>query len=126
MEWVLENLNEVLSVVSLLAVAVVYLYLRYYQSREQLEKDLRQLIRDGMDFLKDWAGDQVAEVTQEQVYQAADWFYRSYVEGTPLGHLVDKEGLRAMFWSAFCRWRDQFVGARAMLLGAGFSPFSRG
>jgi len=115
MEWLFANWEQIISLVSAMAVLAVYLYLRYWNNRRGLEEDLRQLLRDGVEFLKDWAGDQVALITREQVWMIADWLFDRYVSGNPLQGLVDKEGLRALLWGAFCAWRDRFVGAQALM-----------
>jgi len=113
MDYVLDNLSTILSVLSLLGVVLVFLYMLYYKDRERLRQDLEKLLGEGLRFMEKWAGDQVGEVTEEEVVKIADWFYTRYVVGSVLERFVTQAALRALFWEAFLKWRDQFITANA-------------
>jgi len=115
MDWVLNNLPTIASIASVLSVATAWLYLRYYLKEEQIRVDLEKLLADGLDFLKDWAGDKLEDVTEAEVAEVAGWFYSSYVIGSVLDKFVTEKQLESLFWKAFTEWRDRFVSANAYL-----------
>jgi len=115
MDYVLDNLSTILSVLSLLGVVLVFLYMLYYKDRERLRQDLEKLLGEGLRFMEKWAGDQVGEVTGEDVAEIADWFYTRYVVGSALERFVTQAALRALFWRAFLKWRDQFITANTFM-----------
>jgi len=117
MEWILDNLAVIANVATILAVAGVWAWQRWSGKRTELERDLERLLDEGLRFMRDWSGDRMHEVTQEQVWTVADWFYDHHGVGTFLETRVDQSSGRSMFWGAFCRWRDNYVGARAAMVG---------
>ena len=117
MDWILENLSLIGNIVTVVAVAGVWAWMRWSGNRDELERDLQRLLDEGLKFLQDWSGDRMHEVTQEQVWAAADWFYDTYVSGSFLAGRVDKSDMRSLLWGMFCRWRDNHVGARAAIAG---------
>ena len=116
MGWVLENWATLFSAVSLAAVALVWLYVRYWRDQELLWADVRELLSDGLEFLKSWAGDELAGVTEEDVGKVAEHLYMEYIAGTALAKVVSIEYFYALLWDAFVAWRDRFVTTRACLV----------
>ena len=115
MDFVLDNLSTILSALSLVVVAGLWLYMRYSQDQERLRQDLEKLLGEGLSFMQKWAGGQVDEITEKDVAEIADWFYARYVVGSALERFVTQAGLRALFWKAFLKWRDQFTTANAFM-----------
>lgn len=115
MDWVLENWQAVLVLVTVVVVAAVVLYQRYKDNRGQLYADLEVILRDGLEYLKGWAGDRMEEVTEKEVHEVADKFFDMYIAGKLLAGIITRERLRKEFWQRFCQWRDWFVSqARAL------------
>ena len=115
MEWIIANLETILSVLTVLAVGGTWLWLRYKGQEDKLMGDLKQLLQDALAYLQGWAKDRLDEVTQEDVYNVADWFYDAYVLGSPLEAIVSREQFRTLLWSAFERIRGQKVGCNAFM-----------
>lgn len=116
-EWLLENWESLLELVTIVVVVALYLYIRYADQQGRLRADLDKIVRDGLERLKGWAGDNLDDVTEEDVCKVADWFHARYVAGTVLERLASKERLRARFWLGFCRWRDEFIEVNVLMAG---------
>ena len=116
MDWIMENGATLFSVASLAAVALVWLYVRYWRDQELLWADVRELLADGLEFLKSWAGDALEGVTEADVGKVAEHLYMEYIAGTALAKVVSIEYFYALLWDAFVAWRDRFVTTRACLV----------
>lgn len=116
MDWILGNWETLFSVLSLAAVAIVWLYVRYWRNEEALWADVRELLADGLEFLKGWAGDALEDVTEKDVGKVAEHLYMEYIAGTVLAKVVSIEYFYALLWDAFVAWRDRFVTTHACLV----------
>ena len=116
MDRIMENWATLFSSVSLAAVALVWLYVRYWRDQELLWADVRELLATGLAILKDWAGDELGDVTEEDVEKVAEHLYTEYIAGTALAKVVSIEYFYALLWDAFVAWRDRFVTTRACLV----------
>ena len=116
MDWIMENWATFFSSVSLAAVALVWLYVRYWRDQDLLWADVDKLLGTGLVLLKDWAGDELAGVTEEDVGKVAEHLYMNYIAGTALAKVVSIEYFYALLWDAFVAWRDRFVTTRACLV----------
>ena len=123
MDWILANLATILGVLTSLAVGGVWLWVRYRGQQDKLMSDLKQLLQDALAYLQGWAKDRLDEVTQEDVYNVAAWFYDAYVLDSPLKAIVSREQFRALLWSAFERIRGQRVGCSAYMTRPAGPPF---
>ena len=115
MDWIIANLETILSILTSLAVVITWLWLRYRGQQDKLIGDLKELLQDALAYLQGWAKDRLDEVGQEDVYKVADWFYDAYVLGSPLEAIVSREQFRTLLWSAFERIRGQKVGCNAFM-----------
>lgn len=126
MDWILANGGWLFGVATVAVVVAWWFYRRYAAGGGgpdfgELERDLRLLAADGLGFLKSWAGDQMQDVAQEEVWGIADIFFDKYVSGTPLEVVASRQRLRDMFWDGFCRWRDQFVEVNSEAVARGIA-----
>lgn len=109
MDWLIEYGGQIVTLVGLALVAGVWGYVRYWRNRDQLRRDLEQLVGDGLEYLKEWAKGQLEAVTAEDIAEVSAWIYEHYVKDTALARVVTQERLYALLLEAFARWRDQFV-----------------
>jgi len=109
MDWVLAHGQLIFNCLVIAVVGAVWLYARWGRNKEKMERDLEQLLQVGLDWLKEWAGDELANVSQEHVWKVADRLYDRYVEDTVLGRFVDRAALRSLLWGSFCKMRDRFI-----------------
>ena len=110
MDWLIAYGEQIAVVVTLALVAGAWAYVRYWSNRDGLRRDLDGLVRDGLDYLKEWAKGRLDEVTTDDIAEVSGWIYEHYVEGTALARFVTQERLYALLLEAFVRWRERFVG----------------
>ena len=108
MDWMFMHGQLIFNCLVIVIVGGLYLYSRWARNRQQMEHDLERLLQVGLDWLKDWAGDQLADVGQENVWKVADVLYGS-IRNTPLGRFVDEATFRSLLWGLFCKMRDRFT-----------------
>ena len=116
MDWIIANLETILSILSVLAVGGVWLWVRYRGQQDKLMGDLKELLQDALAYLRGWAQDRLDEVGQEDVYAVADWFYGMYILDGPLQAIVSRDQFRALLWSAFERIRGQKIVCNALMI----------
>jgi len=117
MEWIAANFDMVLSISTVIVVVGAWLWLRYHGNQDRLYADVKELLRDALEFLRVWAGDRLDEVTQDDVWEAADGFYDRYIRGTSLAHFVSPEQFRKMLWEMFERIRGRELTATMRVIG---------
>ncbi|MBM4466496.1 MAG: hypothetical protein FJ014_13235 [Chloroflexi bacterium] len=122
MDWLVENLNLVFSLVSLAGVIAVWGYVTYWHDRDRLWRDLEKLVHEGLEYLQEWAAGQLEVVTRDDTDWLADVLYVRYVKGTALDGLVSQEQMRSLLWEAFVVWRDRFVGIKQAISSYAISP----
>ena len=116
MDWIMENRETVLAVVTIAIVVGVFLYLRYRGKGDLVRDDLGGILADALEYLKGVAGDRMADETQAEVHDVADKFYDRLIAGTRLEQLVTREYMRAALWSLFIEWRSWFLALQASMI----------
>ena len=109
--WIADNWGAIVTISTIAIVGAAWLLARYRGNQERLLRDLDELLRNALEYLKDWAGDELDGVTENDVAVRADWLYDRYVVGGALEQFVTRETFRALLWAAFTRWRDLFIAA---------------
>lgn len=108
MDWLTQNAQLLFTLVTLVVVAGVWGYVRYWRDQDRLRRDLEALVRDGLEYLKQWAKGQLESVTTEDIARVSNLLYDQYVAGTELAKFVTREQLYSLLLQAFVAWRDKF------------------
>lgn len=117
MERIMENWETILTAVTVIIVVVVFLYRRRRGQGDLAHDDFSSILADALEYLKGWAGDRLAEVTEAEVSEVADQFYDRFVPGTAIEKFITREHMRATLWSLFIEWRSWFLTMRASVVG---------
>ena len=117
MEWIAANFDVILSISTAGVVAAAWLWLRYHGNQDRLYADVKELLRDALEFLRVWAGDRLDEVTQDDVWDVANGFYDRYILGTSLAHFITPAQFRELLWEMFERIRGRELAVTMRVIG---------